>query len=141
MILRLSPDHLRLIAAEAEAAWPHECCGLLVGRHDGAGEAVVTRVEPAANLMAHTRDRFELDPAVHIRLLRELRGTELSIIGHYHSHPDAPAEPSAEDLARANDPDLIWLIVPVAQGRAGTPKAHRLDPSGSRFLPVSLMGK
>ncbi len=69
------------------------------------------------------------------------------ILGHVHSHPDSPATPSAEDLAMAHDPDMLWLIVrttaiPTAQAETaaqawfpdglGTPRA------AFRPLPLRL---
>ncbi len=116
------------LMAAARASYPEECCGLLVGRRlstEGAGAAArgwVTRVIPATNQHPAPRRRFELDPSVHIALLKELRaagtvgGEEL--LGHYHSHPDAAAAPSRQDLEQANDPTLIWIIIgPVRGGR------------------------
>ena len=56
-------------------------------------------------------DRFELDPAEHIALLRQLRGTERRIVGCYHSHPHGRAEPSARDRAGAFEDGFLWLVV------------------------------
>src|SRR3546814_383617 len=92
------------------------CCGLLravtgecCGWGGGAG-VNVTRIWAAAHLDP-APDRFELDPAVHLRVQRELRGTAERVIGHYHSHPNGLAEPSAVDLAAAaHDPRMLWLI-------------------------------
>jgi proteasome lid subunit RPN8/RPN11 len=99
------------IARAAEAAHPREACGLLVGRADGRGGARVLAVHPADNLLAgESPDRFELDPAVRLRLQREIRGTELSVLGHWHSHPSGSSAPSATDAAQAFEAGLVWLI-------------------------------
>ncbi|HLN24851.1 MAG TPA: M67 family metallopeptidase [Patescibacteria group bacterium] len=110
--LLIGADVLADIAAAAAAAYPLECCGLLVGCDDAAGWRV-TRWQPAANVHPSPRRHFELDPAVHIALLRQLReaaGIE-RLLGHVHSHPDAPAEPSARDRALAHDREMLWMIV------------------------------
>src|SRR3546814_383615 len=105
MTLRLPAALQQQIRSAALLAFPRECCGLLIG----AGEHV-TRIVAAANLDP-APDRFELDPAVHLRVQRELRGTAERVIGHYHSHPNGLAEPSAVDLAAAaHDPRMLWLI-------------------------------
>lgn len=139
MILQIDTALLKQVVDAAEAAYPAEACGLIVGR--GKGQlARAIRVEPAANLLADQPGRFELDPAVRIRVERELRdaGGGARILGHYHSHPDGSAEPSAADRAGAFEPDLVWVIVAVAEGQAIHVQAHRLDEKLDRFRPVPL---
>ena len=131
-------DGLRAVSAAAEAAYPEEACGLLVGRRIPGGHARVTRVEAAANVAADRRTGFEVDPGLRIGLERELRGTDQVIVGHYHSHPDGPARPSATDLAKAFELDLIWLIVAVVRRQASQVLAFtpRLDRSGFREIAI-----
>ncbi len=117
------------IAREALAAHPAECCGLIEGTY--IGDAVrAARCHPTKNLAAEA-DRFEIDPAQHIALLRTLRGTPTSIVGCYHSHPNGRAQPSPRDLMRAVDDDFLWLIAAKA-GLAAF--VH----SGGAFHPVRL---
>lgn len=143
MIL-LSPAQRRQIAAAAEAAYPEECCGLLVGRARDGGDIEVTRVAPSRNIALtdagapRRRDRFEVDPELRFALMREIEGTELRIVGHYHSHPDHAPEPSAHDLACVFEPELIWLIVSVETGRAVRIAAHVPDESAKRFREITL---
>jgi hypothetical protein len=47
--------------------------------------------------------------------------------------------PSAHDAAAAWEAGWIWLIVPVARGRAGEAAAHRLAAPGGPFEAVPLM--
>ena len=70
--------------------------------------------------------------------MREIEGTDLAIVGHYHSHPDHPPGPSAHDLASAFEPELVWLIVAVEKGRAGEITAHRLDEKAGQFRAIPL---
>ena len=131
---------LRAIVEAAEAAYPQECCGLLVGRGDADRRVSVRRVVPSPNVAAGGgRDRFEVDPKVRFDVMRELEGGPDRIVGHYHSHPDGPAAPSATDREMAFEPDLVWLITAVAGGRAGPTTAHVVDPeaaSGFREVPL-----
>lgn len=136
------------IAAAAESAYPEECCGLLVGRGGddvgGCGDCVrVIRAVASRNVTAERRgDRFEVDPAVRFALMRELGDGPDRIVGHYHSHPDHPADPSARDAEMAFEPDLVWVIVAVAGGRVVDMRAHRPSsdsrPDGPRFHAVRL---
>jgi proteasome lid subunit RPN8/RPN11 len=108
----LLPQMLRDgIAAQARAVYPRECCGLIEGRRDG-DVAHALAVHPVRNL-ASEPDRFELDPAEHFRLMRELRGTGRNIIGCYHSHPNGRAELSLRDRDGAGESDFVWLIAGV----------------------------
>ncbi len=139
--MKLSTRHRRLIMDEAAAAYPVECCGLLVGNAAAAGGWTITRVVPAANVAPaepghSTRDRFEVDPQTRFDLERGLRGQPDAVIGHYHSHPDHPAEPSATDLAKAYEPSLIWIIAGVEAGEATEINAFRL--AGDEFEPLAL---
>lgn len=123
----------------AVAAYPEECCGLLVGRTDVDGRLAIFRAVATANVAADDRRRrFEVDPAVHFRLLRDLRGGPDRVVGHYHSHPDHPATPSAEDRAMAFDPGLVWLIIAVAAIGAGDIAAFRPRVEGTGFAPLPL---
>ena len=136
MILRLSPGHHAAILDSARAARPAEACGLLVGR--GRGRLTVTRIVPAANLLAHVPGRFELDPRVRLAVEKECRGSPERVLGHWHSHPGGPASPSAADLAMAYEPDLVWLIVAVAADGTVDANAFRLDPQSAGFRIVTL---
>lgn len=119
----------------ARAAYPEECCGLLVGLREGEGEVRVTRAVASANMaLSSRRDRFEIDPLLRIALAREVRGTPEDIVGHYHSHPDGQAVPSALDRERAWEPGLRWLII-----APGGIAAFRHDSSTNRLQPISLL--
>ena len=134
-MITCSQSQLNQIKAAAEAAYPSECCGLLVG---SGNSLVVSRVVSSPNLLTDQGpDRFEIDPQIRIDLERKLRGSAEQIIGHYHSHPDHLAMPSATDLAMAFEPDLIWLIVSVRDGQAAEIKTHQLDQTANKFMEVN----
>ncbi|RAU22301.1 hypothetical protein CU669_09265 [Paramagnetospirillum kuznetsovii] len=141
-MLVMTAEQLAVIAAAAEAAFPAECCGLLVGT--GKRPIRVTRLVPAPNLLRHTApDRFELDPRIRFETERALRGTRERVVGHWHSHPDGSATPSATDLAQAWEPDMAWLIAGVAATPQGRPQtvqllAHRLNRDTGRIRPIRL---
>jgi proteasome lid subunit RPN8/RPN11 len=129
------PEALRAqLAAEARAALPNECCGLIEGAHDGEPRGV-SALHPTKNLST-APDRFEIDPVEHIRVLRALRGTGRGIIGCYHSHPNGRAEPSERDRASAFEDGFVWLIQPVTETGAGTPAAFVIR--NGAFRPLVL---
>ena len=114
--LSITKSQLRAIESAAEAAYPEESCGLLVG--EGADLLRLTALHPSPNLAEDRRRRFEVDPALLLRLHKSLRASEQRLIGLYHSHPEGPAKPSAHDLSRAWQPELAWLLTAVSGPRA-----------------------
>ncbi|MEM8931002.1 MAG: M67 family metallopeptidase [Acidobacteriota bacterium] len=79
------------LAERADLAYPFEACGLLVGTRDQ-----VVDVYWAANHLAAI-DRFEMDPQAILDAERSARRRGLRLVGFWHSHPDAPPEPSDAD--------------------------------------------
>ena len=74
-VLVLSDAMRRKIEAEAAAAYPNECCGILIGRDVGAaGEQrrVVDRLEPGTNGFeaGEQYHRFSIDPRQQMRAER-----------------------------------------------------------------------
>jgi proteasome lid subunit RPN8/RPN11 len=137
---------LKVIIDAAENAYPTECCGLLVGHDNGAGALAVTRVVLSENSAPGVGlDRFEIDPRVRFNVMRELDDAPKNdepkqrIIGHYHSHPNHPAQPSATDLEMAHEPSLVWLITSVIEGQATLTTAHCIDANGSQFRQIPLL--
>jgi desampylase len=122
------------IARAAQAALPGECCGLIEGRRDDHGGVVAVAVHPARNIGGGD-DRFEIDPADHVRVLRAARARGTQIVGCYHSHPNGRAEPSARDLAGAAEVGFVWLIAAVTDaGNSG-------GASGSDRVVSNAIGK
>jgi proteasome lid subunit RPN8/RPN11 len=103
------PEELRArILHEAGIASPRECCGLVEGLRDDGGFRV-SAVHPARNL-AMDADRFDLDPRDHLAASKVARSRGHEIIGCYHSHPAGRPEPSARDVAGADEENFLWLI-------------------------------
>jgi proteasome lid subunit RPN8/RPN11 len=146
-MLLLKPDDLKEITDQAEAAFPGEACGLLVGFQRMDGHVEVTRVAASKNMAAAAhQDRFEIDPEVRLRVMRELRdaasavlpGATRAIVGHYHSHPNGAPTPSATDLSMAWEPELVWLITAVVGGQAVQSTAYLLSEGSTRFNDIGL---
>ena len=127
------PDalHEQLIA-EARAAYPNECCGLIEGTATPDGWRA-TALHGSKNLAADPAQNFLIDPQVHFDLLRRLRGTDCVIIGCYHSHPGSRAEPSDRDREEAIDDGFVWLIA-----REDQLNAYAFDSAARDFVPLRL---
>ena len=135
--VRLTPGQLQAIERAAEAAYPEEACGLLVGRAEPGGAWQVSAVEASINVAEPPRTRrFEVDPKLRLRLERELRESPDSVVGVYHSHPNGSAEPSKTDTSMIFEPDMVWLITAVTDGRGGRDHGLQAD-RGRRGLPAA----
>jgi proteasome lid subunit RPN8/RPN11 len=123
------------LAAWACEGYPHEACGVLLGR--SRGEAVeVTGATRARNMnRERAHDRFELDPRDFLAADLAARAEGREIVGIWHSHPDHPAEPSETDRLAAWS-GWSYLIVEVAARGAGAMRSWRLV--GDRFVEEPL---
>lgn len=132
MPLHITTKHDAAMRGHGARDYPHECCGFLVGK--AVADAVtVARVVPAAN----TRDdsphnRFEIDPGELVKTDRAARAEGMGVVGFYHSHPDAPAEPSDFDREHAWA-GYCYVIVSVRQGSPQEMRNWRLREDRSGF--------
>lgn len=142
-VIHIPENLLAAITQAAEAAFPKECCGLLVGHEDGTGDFTLTRIEASPNLAegeggSGGRDRFLVDPKIHFDLMRQLGDGPEQIIGNYHSHPGPDARPSEHDRQSAFYPGHVWVIVAVPEGKTGDITAQRFDAETKQFCPMEL---
>ena len=111
------------LRAHGEAAYPHECCGILLGGSTAAAIAVQEALPVSNTRLDSAHNRYSIGPMDLIRAQREARARGLDIVGFYHSHPDHPAFPSSTDLAEAHWYGCAYVITSVA-GEGGAPRAH-----------------
>jgi proteasome lid subunit RPN8/RPN11 len=105
-----------LMIEHATRDYPEECCGVLLGGLDplAAHEALAAHnAHPAERRVGYT-----IDPHDMVRADARAAELGLEIMGFYHSHPDQPAAPSAEDRRHAW-PGYLYVIVAIdARGRS-----------------------
>jgi proteasome lid subunit RPN8/RPN11 len=120
-MLTLSQSAYASLRQHAEEIYPHECCGVLLGRFDKSGSKTVARIAHCDNACLDSpHNRYHIDPKDLIRIQREARerGHNEDIVGFYHSHPDHPAQPSPTDLAEAHWFGCSYVITSVEKGKA-----------------------
>lgn len=126
--LQLSTAFRASIEGWAQTSYPHEGCGLLIGKR-GWRDHVIKRVTRARNLnLARARDRYLLDPQDFLEADRAAREENMEVLGVWHSHPDHPALPSETDRAAAR-PDWSYVIVAVTGDGVQDLRAWRLNES------------
>ena len=108
-------DQLR---RRGEAAYPQECCGILLGKFSGVVK-LVERTVAVDNSSASPHNHYEISAKSLICTMREARIAGLEILGFYHSHPEYPAKASATDLAEAHWIGCSYVITEVRNGMAG----------------------
>jgi proteasome lid subunit RPN8/RPN11 len=113
-----------------EETYPHECCGVLLGRFEDDGSKTVSRVARCGNTRADSpHNRYNIDPKELIRIQREGRERGEDIVGFYHSHPDHPAKWSPTDLAEAHWFGCSYVITSVERGKAAITNSFELTGS------------
>lgn len=93
--------HLAQISPETEV------CGLIGADSDGRPASCY----PVSNSAANPKLRFALEPTQQIAAMKNMRDKGESLFAIYHSHPDAPAVPSATDIEQASYPEAVHLII------------------------------
>lgn len=104
----------------AEDAYPSEACGALLGHGD-----LVMEICPLPNRSSAPGHSYDIGPSDLEPLMRVATPDGPSVIGFYHSHPDADPEPSRLDLELAC-PGYWYMIVGVRGGTATSQAVWRL---------------
>jgi proteasome lid subunit RPN8/RPN11 len=129
-MLKLSRADYDALRQHGEETYPHECCGVLLGRVDDDGSRVVTSTARAGNTRTDSaHNRYNIDPKDLIRIQREGRARGEDFIGFYHSHPDHPAHWSSTDLAEAHWFGCSYVITSVEKGKAVLTNSFELTGS------------
>lgn len=103
-------DQLR---AHGEETYPHECCGILLGKSSEGAIEVAGLMRAGNTRTDSAHNRYHIDPRELIAAQREGRKLGLDIVGFYHSHPDHPALWSSTDFAEAHWFGCSYLITAV----------------------------
>ena len=142
MMLKISRTEYDRIRRHAEETYPHECCGVLLGRFDDDGTRVVTSLARAGNTRTDSpQDRYNIDPKELVRIQREGRGRGEDIVGFYHSHPDHPAQWSQTDFAEAHWIGCSYVITSIQSGKAAITNSFELtgsDESSKRLVDENI---
>lgn len=133
-MLELKVENLEAIKRHAEADYPHECGGLLLGHLDLENNKSVVETLPMENTAAEeTRhDRVLIEPLALMKADRAARKKGLDVIGYYHSHPDDEAVPSQFDLDHAL-PVWSYIIVSVRDRKAVDWNSWEMENDRSKF--------
>jgi proteasome lid subunit RPN8/RPN11 len=141
-MLKLSHADYAALRQHGEETYPHECCGVLLGRFDHDGTRAVTATARCANTRTDSpQNRYSIDPRELVRIQREGRERGDEIIGFYHSHPDHPAQWSQTDLVEAHWIGCSHVITSVEKGKASITNSFALtgtDENDKQFVGETI---
>ena len=126
-MLKINKTEFGALRAHGEQTYPHECCGVLLGRMEENDQREVVEIVRCENTRDdRPQDRYHIDPRELVRIQRQGRERGLDIVGFYHSHPNHPARWSQTDLAEAHWIGCSYVITSVEKGRAVTTNSFAL---------------
>ena len=121
----------------AAEVFPFEACGLLVGYWEPDILHIRSLVS-SPNRAENPTQGFEIDAGIQAHLQRELRNTDLHMVGVWHSHPSGDAYPSEVDSLAAFDPDYLWIVTTSGVGGSLTTVHLAPEEIGGPFRSVQL---
>ena len=149
----LTTEQLAEIIRQAEAGYPEEICGMVIGQPGSPDSYRVHQVKNIANterqqdtrgIERDARTAYRMDDREVLQLLRQADETGSGVVTFYHSHPDHDAYFSAMDRDRAlrADQEPLWpgatyLIVSVRQGRAQAAQYFSWNAAQKDFVAVA----
>ncbi|HMA33924.1 MAG TPA: M67 family metallopeptidase [Chloroflexia bacterium] len=133
MSVEITAAQAAAIRRHGETGYPNEICGVLLGR-EAAGHKTVQELLPITNQFAADEQyhRFLITPEDMLRAEKTARAQGLSVVGFYHSHPEAEAVASSYDRDHAW-PWYTYIIVSVKERVAQELRSWTLRDDRSAF--------
>jgi proteasome lid subunit RPN8/RPN11 len=134
MALYLAECARESIVQHGEGGYPDEICGVLLGKEID-GKRTIRTLMPIENQFEEGEryHRYLITPQAMLRAERLARHERLDVLGVYHSHPNAEAQPSEYDRDHAAWTAWSYLIVSVRDGKATGVRAWKLREDRSGF--------
>ena len=135
----LTAEQRAAIDRHAEATYPDECCGVILGRQID-GKRIVEELVEIENQWdeVERRRRFLITPKQYMQAEKQATAAGLDLLGFYHSHPDAPARPSDFDREHAW-PFYSYLIAGVSKGKTVDLTAWQLKDDRTGYEHAEVM--
>jgi proteasome lid subunit RPN8/RPN11 len=129
-MLHISYSDYEALRAHGEETYPHECCGVMLGKSTAEGNSVHQIVRAGNTRTDSAHNRYNIAPIELVKIQRQARGLGLDIVGFYHSHPDHPAQWSPTDFAEAHWFGCSYVITAVERGKAAITNSFLLTGTG-----------
>ena len=119
----------------AQSSPDQEICGLIGANLKG----LAVSCYPVSNQASLPNIRFQMDEPQQIAAFKLMRERQENLFAIYHSHPTAPAEPSASDIEQANYPEALHLIISLNTKGVLEIRAFRIANGNVTELGLSLI--
>jgi proteasome lid subunit RPN8/RPN11 len=131
--LEIPTNIFEQMVAQAKALAPIEACGILAGKDNKAEK--LFEMTNADN----RSDHFMMEPKEQFTVVKNIRSADLEMLAIYHSHPETPARPSAEDIRLALTPDVIYVIVSLQDAKVPAVKGFFIEDGTVTEVPVKVL--
>ncbi|MHB1907897.1 MAG: M67 family metallopeptidase [Nitrososphaerales archaeon] len=140
-LIVLDQQMLEQMHLHAISTYPEECCGLILGKFDGATKRV-QRVKRMKNSFEPKEryHRYTIDPKEFLTAEKEADSFGEEIVGIYHSHPNAPPKPSEFDRNHAW-PSLSYIVIEIREQKPLNTFSWILSEDRSEFVQEQIMVK
>ncbi|HEX4007231.1 MAG TPA: M67 family metallopeptidase [Acidobacteriaceae bacterium] len=145
-MLRMSQQIYDALREHGEETYPHECCGVLLGRFEPGGNEVGEAVRAGNTRTDSAHNRYQIAPQELVKIQRAGRERGQDIVGFYHSHPDHPARWSPTDFAEAHWIGCSYVITAIEKGAARQTNSFLLtgtteDDKAFEDQPIDVTGQ
>ena len=128
------PTHIfEQMQEQAKAQAPIEACGILAG-----GDNRVEKLYEMTNV-DQSSTHFMMEPEEQFKVVKDIRSAGLEMLAIYHSHPQTPARPSAEDIRLAFTPDVTYVIVSLQDASVPVVKGFLIEDGNVTKTPVEIV--
>ncbi|MGD1212189.1 MAG: M67 family metallopeptidase [Candidatus Acidiferrales bacterium] len=132
--IQITRDILTRLTTDARRDSTHERCGLLAGR-----DGIIAQAFAARNVASDPARGYEIAPEDLFKLMREIRGAGLDLLGIYHSHPNGENKPSPRDIERAYYPDAAYFIISPQPDAAKPVRAFSIRDGRATELTIQVI--
>ena len=114
-MIRIAQDPWAQMVEHAQAVYPNECCGVMLGATSNGTKLVTAAMHLENAHQGSQAAHYELRAEDLLKADAEARKRKLDVIGIYHSHPDCDAYFYETDLKRSC-PWYSFVVISIKQG-------------------------
>ncbi len=131
--LKIPANIFGQMVTQAKAQVPVEACGILAGKDNS-----VEKLYEMTNA-DQSSDHFMMEPKEQFAVVKNIRSSGLEMLAIFHSHPNTPPRPSAEDIRLALTPDVTYVIVSLQEPACPAVKGFLMENGSVTEVPVEIL--
>ena len=126
-MIKIEPGAWSVMVQHAEAVYPNECCGAMLGVSNGENKTVRLAILLENAFTGEQSAMYELRQDDLLKADAEARRQGMDLIGIFHSHPDCDAYFSTTDL-KNSCPWYSFVVISVKDGKFDHANSFLPDP-------------